>query len=123
MALGLTTPLTEMSTRNLPGGGGRAAGWRVRLTISPPSLSRLSRKCGNLDVPQTYGPPRPVTGIVLPSFFTLEELRKATNNLVRIDYWLLAFSPSIISFMIFFSHISHFFNITFAQQTGLLTNN
>jgi hypothetical protein len=42
MALRSTQRLTEMSTRNLP--GEVKAGRLVRLTILPPSVSRLSRE-------------------------------------------------------------------------------
>jgi hypothetical protein len=60
MVLGSTQPLTEMSTRNLPGGKGRPAR----------RADNLSAICEPI-VKKMWVPPRPVTGIALPFLFKL----------------------------------------------------
>jgi hypothetical protein len=48
-------------------------------TISSPSVSQLSKKCGSLDVTQPYRSPWSVTGIALPQWCEEEK----TLNFVR----------------------------------------
>jgi hypothetical protein len=47
----------------------KAAARCVGLTTLPPSVRRLSRQCGILNISQTYRPPRSVTGIALLYFY------------------------------------------------------
>jgi hypothetical protein len=70
VVVGSTQPLTEMSTRNLPGGKGRPA----RKADNPTAIYEpiVYTKCGgSLDVSQSYGTPRPVQRIA-SLFFYLE---------------------------------------------------
>jgi hypothetical protein len=80
MDLGFTQPLTEM--RYQESSWGLKRGRLVRLTTSPPSVSQLSRKCESLNVSQSYGPPRPVTWIVLLFTITFHKSNFSLYNIV-----------------------------------------
>jgi hypothetical protein len=73
---GVYSPLTEMSTRGkeiifLGVERGRCVG----LTTLLPSVRRLYRQRGILNIKQLYRLPWPVTGIDLLSFFTLRSMK------------------------------------------------
>jgi hypothetical protein len=73
MALGSTQPLTEMSTRDLPG---VKSGWRVGLTILPPSVSRMHENVGAL----TSHNPKGLQGLYRDNFaFTYSSTIHSTS--------------------------------------------
>jgi hypothetical protein len=60
--------------------GGRCIG----LTTLPPSVRQLSRQCEILNIPQSYRPPQPVTGIAL-IFFSLPFPLKLKEKLLKLS--------------------------------------
>jgi hypothetical protein len=90
-ALGFTQPLTEMSTRNRK----IIFLWvecsrYVGLTTLPPSVSRLSRQCGILDISQPYRPPWPVT-------FTYSLYQMSSQNLAHTSSCMFCHVPYVVT--------------------------
>jgi hypothetical protein len=102
--LALTQPLTEMSTRKYF--CGVQHGRHVRLTISKPSVSQLSRQSWILNILQLYRPSQLVTGIAL-LFFTSHFNRMYNEHVNILTILLPNLTRLIITFFILFSQESH----------------
>jgi hypothetical protein len=59
---------------------GIKGGQQVGLATLSPYVSRLPRKCGNLNVSQPYGAPRPVTWIALPIPYQFDKRLAGPHN-------------------------------------------
>jgi hypothetical protein len=58
---------------------------------SPPSVNRLSRQCGILNISQPYRPPRPATGLILLPYPQFTRFRFAVQTEGNSDWHIVPF--------------------------------
>jgi hypothetical protein len=87
MALRFTQPITEIYNMNVPRemGAWLMHGRRARLTASQPSVRRLTKKSGSLDISYSY---RPVTGRFTLLFFVLRPVFYLKHNFLETELCL-----------------------------------
>jgi hypothetical protein len=56
----------------------------TRLAALPIFITKFSRKCGRLGFSRAYGPPRPVTDLILPFIYTDMQLNRLYGLVVRV---------------------------------------
>jgi hypothetical protein len=66
---------------------GVKGGRRVKLTILPLSVSRMSRRCGSLGASQSYGPSRPIAAVASPFLSPLLRNRRIKSGDIRPISW------------------------------------